>query len=649
MRWGGPARTPPGVPRPARLSPSIVMIEFDQVDKQFGSQFVLDAVSFAVHPGERVGVVGPNGAGKSTIFKLITGELSTDRGEIRLPKDLRLGHLHQQLNPHGAEDSLLTYTLRQPDLDALHDEIVRLETGGSGPLPEAELHRLGELQHRFETQGGYEIRARAESALGGLGFRKEEFDRPFGEFSGGWQMRAELVRTLVGNPDVLLLDEPSNYLDLPAVEWVQRFLRDFAGTFLLISHDRYLLRTLAGRILEVQNGGVTRYAGGYDYYIEERERRRQQMDAAYRNAMTRRAQLEQFIHRFRAQATKAAQVQSRIKMLEKMETPPPPPRPPDLSHLRIASPPHCGSRLLRLQDAGFTYDGHRWIFRGVNLEIERGEKIALVGYNGMGKTTLLRSLAAALPLTEGERKEGYGAVIGYQSQDFSETFPPGQTVLDAIYHRRPAGGEREIRTLLGSFGFQGESVQKPCDALSGGERIRLAFACLFARPPNLLLLDEPTTHLDIHGREALEIALHAYPGAVCLVSHDVTFVRHVANRVIALSPSGVALYPGGYDYYLETTASRPGPAPAESAPRPEPRTPPNKAERLHRREAERVVKKLEREIAARQAEYDALRVRFEQADPGLDFAADGQKLVELQRVVADLESRWMTAMDDCET
>jgi ATP-binding cassette subfamily F protein 3 len=624
------------------------MIEFHDVEKQYGSQFVLNGVSFAVHPGERVGVVGPNGAGKSTIFKLITGELSADRGEIRLPRDLRLGHLHQQLNPHSADDSLLSYTLRQPDLDALHDEIIDLETAAAGRLPDSDLHRLGDLQHRFETQGGYEIRSRAESALGGLGFRKEEFDRPFGEFSGGWQMRAELVRTLIGNPDVLLLDEPSNYLDLPAVEWVQRFLRDFAGTFLLISHDRYLLRTLAGRILEVQNGGVTRYAGGYDYYIEERERRRQQMEAAYRNDLARRTQLEQFIHRFRAQATKAAQVQSRIKMLEKMEAPPQPARPPDLSHLRIASPPHCGARLLRLQEAGFTYDGHHWIFRGVNLEIERGEKIALVGYNGMGKTTLLRSLAAALPLTEGDRKEGYGAVIGYQSQDFSETFPAGLNVLDAVYQRRPAGGEREIRTLLGSFGFQGESVLKPCDALSGGERIRLAFACLFARPPNLLLLDEPTTHLDIHGREALEIALHAYPGAVCLVSHDVTFVRHVANRVIALSPSGVAFYPGGYDYYLEKTGRPPDPVRSERTTRPAVAGRPDKASTLRRREAERTVKRLEREIAAYQAEHDALRIRFEQAVSGLDYTLEAPRLVELQRRIGELEAQWVAAMNLCE-
>jgi ATP-binding cassette subfamily F protein 3 len=619
------------------------MIKFSQVDKQFGSRLVLDAVSFAVHPGERIGVVGPNGAGKSTIFRLISGECSPDRGEVRLRPDLRLGYLHQQLNPHPGDDTLLSYALRQPELDALHEEIVHLEHAGAPSGPD--LQRLGELQHRFESLGGYAIRARVEAGLGGLGFRKEEFDRPFREFSGGWQMRAELARTLAGAPDVLLLDEPSNYLDLPAVEWVQRFLRDFPGTFLLISHDRYLLRTLAGRILEVQNGSVIRYPCGYDDYLKERERRREQAEAAYRNAVAHRAPIEQFIARFRAQATRAAQVQSRIKLLEKMELPPAPARPPDLSHLRIASPPPCGARLLRLSRAGFSYDGARWIFRGLDLEVERGDKIALVGFNGMGKTTLLRALSGAHPLTEGERKEGHGLVIGYQSQDFSDTFPPALSVLDSVRRYAPDAGERVIRSLLGSFGFQNDAVQKPCEALSGGERIRLAFAGLFARPPNLLLLDEPTTHLDIHGREALEIALHAYPGAVCLVSHDVTFVRHVANRVVALMPTGLAQYPGGYDYYLEKTASDSRLAPADSAARPEPHAPLDKAARLRRREAERIVKRLEQQIAARQSELDTLQARFEQADPGLDFAADGLKLVELQRILADLEARWMAAMD----
>lgn len=635
------------------------MIDFIGVHQLFGGQSVLDDASFRINPGERVGVVGPNGAGKSTIFALIAGELSPQRGEVVTPRDIRLGWLRQHLDAHATHCTLAEFTQVQPVLDALRAEWSALEhtTAATPEAERARLRRLGEVQHEFEHQGGYTLRSRAEAALSGLGFKASDFERPFREFSGGWQMRAEMARTLIGTPNLLMLDEPSNYLDLPAVEWLQRYLRSFAGTLLLVSHDRYLLRSLTDRTLEVHGGQTVKYPGGYDFYLKERETRHEQQRAARRKYVEHREHLEQFIRRFRAQASKASLVQSRIKQLEKLPEVKAPPAPPDLSHLRIAPPPHCGRHVLRMRGAAMSYDGRRWIFRGVDLELSRGDKVAVVGYNGMGKTTMLRAMAGVLPLTEGERVESHQAVVGYQSQDFAETMPPDRTALTIVRAANPDLGEREARTLLGSFGFSGEAAGKLCDVLSGGERIRLAFARLFARPPNLLLLDEPTTHLDIHGREALERAIREYEGTVCLVSHDVTFVRNTVSRIIAITPAGVRVYAGGYDYYLEKTVGiEPAATEAESAPADDaenadsgsPRGKEARRARARQREAARELKQMETDIERLQAERDALHTQCAQPDPALDFASLNRRLRELEAELDALESRWLSEAERLE-
>ena len=636
------------------------MIDFIGIRKQFGTQVVLDDVSLRINSGEHVAVVGPNGAGKSTLFGLVSGELEPDAGEVCLPRNVRFGYLHQQLNAHAVDVTLRDYTANaMPELRQIETEIHALEhqaRNTEGRERERLLHRAGELQHTFEHLDGYTMLSRAEAALGGLGFRNEELDKPFRSFSGGWQMRAELARTLIAQPDILLLDEPSNYLDLPAVEWLQRFLRAFAGTMLLISHDRYLLRTLTDRTVEVSGGGVVRYEGGYDYYTVERQRRWDQQMAAYRNYVERRDAIETFVRRFRAKATKAAQAQSRLKLLEKLEEVKAPPAPPDLSRLRIAEPPHCGARVLSLQQAGFTYDGQRWIFRNVDLDIHRGEKVAVVGYNGLGKTTLLRVLASALTLKEGTRTEGHQVVVGYQSQDFAETMPPEQSVYQIVKAANPARTERDVRTLLGSFGFSGSSAEKLCSVLSGGEKIRLAFARIFIRPPNLLILDEPTTHLDIHGREALEEAIRAYKGAVCLVSHDVTFVRNTAQRIVAMAPPGIACFAGGYDYYLEKTAGQPmaGMAAAQlkQAPTTEAKAEDQETgaplrgkearrQRALEREATRGLRKLEKEMEQLEAERAELHVKLASGSPELDYAALGVRLSEVNARIGKVETAWL--------
>ncbi|MFC1467359.1 ABC-F family ATP-binding cassette domain-containing protein [Verrucomicrobiota bacterium] len=623
-----------------------------QVRKMFGAQTVLDGVSFRVNAGEHLGIVGPNGAGKSTIFSLISGAMEPDRGEVVLPKKFRLGHLRQQLFAAGKDSSLLGYTLNAiPELDAMETEIQELESSLpslTGEEQERALNRLGSLQHDFEHLGGYDLQSRAEAALSALGFKESEFSRPFKSFSGGWQMRAELARVLIAKPDLLLLDEPSNYLDLPAIEWLQRYLRSFEGTMLLISHDRYLLRSLTNRTLEVAGGQTTRYQGGFDYYLREREARYDQQMAEWQNYTRKVEQIESFIRRFRAKSTKAAQVQSRVKQLESMDVVAKPVSAPDHSHLRIADPPHCGAKVMELQGAGFTYDGgERWIFKDVDLQINKGDKIALVGFNGMGKTTLLRSLAGTYNLAEGERRLGHKVVIGYQSQEFAETMPPDQSVLHVLKSANAQCSEKDVRTLLGSFGFSAEAVEKPVKVLSGGEKIRLAFARIFINPPNFLLLDEPTTHLDIQGREALERAIREYKGTVCLVSHDVEFVQNTAEQIVAMTPPGIMRFSGNYDYYLEKTGVtteelKSTPAATKIV---EPVTVGKgklgRKARAEQREAQKNLKKLERELEKlqeRQAEIHELMAS--QAD-NVNYSELNKELAELTGKIGEAEELWL--------
>ncbi len=630
------------------------MIDFIQVSKHFGAQDVLKSVTFRINAGERIGIVGPNGAGKSTVFGLLGGDIEADKGDVVLPKNTRLGYLHQQLNPHAVDQNLLEYTEDSiPELKIIPMRIHELEAQMETLQPAEKsraLKQIGNLQHEFEHLGGYEMRTRAEAALCGLGFHVAEFEKPFASFSGGWQMRAELARTLIANPDLLMLDEPSNYLDLPAVEWLQKFLRAFEGTMLLISHDRYLLRSLATVTLEIAGGNATRYQGGYDYYLKEREERIRHQLAAKKNQDREREQIESFVRRFRAKSTKAAQVQSRIKQLEKMERIEAPATVANLSKIRIGDPPHSGHEIVRLEQAGITYDQQRWIFKGLDININRGEKVALVGYNGMGKTTLLRTLAGALAPNEGKRVLGHHVVVGYQSQDFAETMPPEKSVFHIVKEQNPAASEGDVRKLLGGFGFSGDSIQKKCDILSGGEKIRLAFARLFINPPNFLLLDEPTTNLDVNGREALESALKAYKGAICVVSHDVTFVRNIAEHIIAIDDAGVTRYPGGYDYYLEKLETRNlkletgNGKPETQNQSPAPKGKDARKARAQQRDAEKALRKIEKQIDQLTEEQLALNEEM-MSRRDADFAAINARLAKIQSEIKTLESQWETTAE----
>lgn len=537
------------------------MIEFRDVAVRYGPNPLFEHASFKINPSERVGIVGPNGSGKSTLFRLILGDLHPDTGDVFLEGHPRIGFVRQHLEPDTPEQTLLQYCLEGiPGFESTERTIAHLEEAlANDPSPEEKprlLRELGEAHTRFEQMGGYAIEARVKESLGGLGYATEAFDRPFATFSGGWKMRAELSRVLASKPEILLLDEPSNYLDLPAIEWLQRFLRAFEGTLVLISHDRYLLRAITNRIIEVDGGTVTRYNGPLDYYLTERETRYQQLLQAKANQDRKREQLERFVERFKAKASKASQAQSREKQLEKLEEIKLPARSRSAGYLRLPPAPHAGAEIVRLESAAYTYPGgDAPIFRDLDLRVMNGDKIAIVGYNGMGKTTLLRLLAGVREPTEGKAIFGYHVAPGYQSQDLAETMHPEDTVFAIAKAAAGTLPEKELRNRLGGFGFDVDDCAKQVKVLSGGEKIRLAFVRLFLNPPNFLLLDEPTTHLDLEGRETLQRAIQNYTGTVVLVSHDVEFVRGTAENILEISTRGIRRFPGGYDYYMEKIAN----------------------------------------------------------------------------------------------
>lgn len=628
------------------------MIEFRDLYKYFGTQPIFEQASFRILAGERVGIVGPNGAGKSTVFSLITGQTDYDKGELILPRNLRAGHLRQQLEPDSDTESLLDYVLAgAKEVAAIEQEIHRIETRLTQEPDDQEqlLSSLGRLEEQFQHLGGYDRKHRAESSLSGLGFSEANFSRPFTSFSGGWQMRAELARTLIAHPDLLLLDEPSNFLDLPAVEWLQRFLKDYPGTLLLISHDRFLLRSLTTVTLEIAAGKATRYEGDHAYYLRERENRYQQQLAAWKNQQQKRQEMERFIERFRAKATKASQVQSRVKMLEKMDVIDEPMALKNRSLIRIAPPPHSGHEILRLEQVCFAYEAGHNILQDIDLRFVKGDRVALIGYNGMGKTTLLRIISGTLEPDRGKRVLGHHVVAGYQSQEFAETMPPEQSVLEIAKHRAPDASQGEVRNLLGGFGFNGDDVYKSCKVLSGGEKIRLAFARLFIHPPNLLILDEPTTHLDIDGRCALEDALQEYTGTVVLVSHDIDFVRKTATQIVAMKPGGkIDTFDGTYDEYRARRGD-PSPAPlqkkkknAKAAP-----TLNYKQQQAEVRRRQRAIEKLEKVLQDLEVELNA-QLDLLSAGGDIDYPAVNAELQRIQNEFSATQQAWELAFQQLE-
>src|SRR5215210_1448588 len=522
------------------------MLTVSQLSKSFGGRTLFSDVSLQVNRGDRIGLVGPNGAGKSTLFSLILGEASPDEGRIALERSASLGFLPQESAPAGDETVLELACAISPEL-ARAQRILK-----TTPEDSPEHH---EALHVFDEHGGWQLEPKAKRILGGLAFRNSDFDRPAKALSGGWIMRAHLARLLVQEPDLLLLDEPTNHLDLESLVWFQDYLSNYPGAILMISHDREFLNQLVQSIVEIAHRRLHRYRGNWDSYVEQKVAREEQQLAAYKNQQREIGALQDFADRFRAKASKASQAQSKLKQIERMEKIEAPISREKTVHFRFPQPARSGQRVITLKEVDHAYKnadgtGDLVVYRGLNFEAERGQRTVLVGPNGAGKSTLLKLLAGVLPVQNGEREVGHNVKVGYFSQYRVDMLNPSQTVLETARDMPNPVSEQTARTVLGSFLFRGDDVFKTTAVLSGGEKTRLALVRLLLDPPNLLLMDEPTTHLDVGSIDALIGALGQYEGTLIFISHDVYFIRAIAKTVLHISAGQLTPYAGDYEYYL---------------------------------------------------------------------------------------------------
>ena len=527
------------------------MLTVSQLSKSFSGRILFDDVSLQVNRGDRIGLVGPNGAGKSTLFSLILGEASPDTGQITIEKSATIGFLPQETAAAKDETVLELALATTPELSEAQKVIKQHELGSGSD--DGAYHRA---LHIFDEHGGWQLEPKAKRVLAGLAFCESDFDRTAHAMSGGWIMRAHLARLLVMEPDLLLLDEPTNHLDLESLQWFQEFLRTYPGAIVMISHDREFLNQLVGSIIEIANAKLVRYRGNWDNYVEEKAAREVQQLSAYKNQQKEIASLQLFADRFRAKASKASQAQSKLKQIDRMEKIAAPTAPGKTIKFHFPQPSRSGLRAITLKDVNHAY-GDLVVYRGLNFHAERGQRTVLVGPNGAGKSTLLKLLGGVLPVQHGTREPGHNVRVGYFSQNRIDVLNTKLTVLESALDAPNPVSEQTARTVLGAFLFRGDDVFKSVAVLSGGEKSRLALVKLLLDPPNLLLMDEPTTHLDIGSIDALIAALKQYHGTLIFISHDVHFIRAIATSVlhITVSPaqtgSRLTSYPGNYQYYLD--------------------------------------------------------------------------------------------------
>jgi len=528
------------------------MIRIDGVSKRHGHQILFLEASAAVNRGEKVGLVGPNGAGKTTIFRLITGEEEPDDGQIAVDRGLTVGYFSQDVGEmKGASVLEATLDGAGPVAAAAH-ELHELEAAMADPERadelEALVERYGEVHARFEAMGGYALEARAREVLAGLGFSEEQVAGDVGVLSGGWKMRVALARILVMQPDALLLDEPTNHLDLESILWLESWLQAFAGALIMTSHDREFLNRLVGKIVEIDSGELTSYSGNYDFYERQRELAQREQAAQFARQQAMLAKEHAFIERFKARASHAAQVQSRIKRIDKIERVEPPKK-REVIEFEFPTPPRSGDDVARLAAVRKAY-GARTLFAGLDLLIRRRERWCVMGANGAGKSTLLKMVVGETTPDAGAVTLGAAVKLGYFAQHSMELLAPDDSVWDTLHGAYPSASIGSLRTLAGCFGFSGDDVEKRVRLLSGGEKARLVLARMLYDPPNFLVLDEPTNHLDVWTKQMLIQALAGYEGTLLLVSHDRHFLTALTNRVLELDGGEARVYGGGYGEYV---------------------------------------------------------------------------------------------------
>ncbi len=678
------------------------MIYLTNISVVFGGQSVLDRLTWTVRPGVRTGLVGPNGAGKSTLLRVIAGLQPVDGGEVTAEGGTTVGYLTQDVQEMPGETTVLEAALdafadvlrREAEVHTLAAEMEAMEDHAS----DAYMKRVQALTHAqadLDRMEAHLVRPKTESVLSGLGFSEDDMARPLRTFSGGWRMRVALARLLLQNPSVLLLDEPTNHLDIESIDWLEQYLKGYPGAVVLVSHDRYFLDRMVTSIAELYGGGITEYAGNYAYYLEARQERRALQQSAYDNQQREIAQMERFVERFRAKATKAKQAQSRMKMLEKMERIPPPPQEDAAIRFRFPEPPRSGRSVIELSRFSKTYPnpegGTVEVFDDAGpLEIERGDKIALIGKNGAGKSTLARILDGKEEF-DGARELGYEVQPAFFAQHQADTIPHNLTALDALRNVAQGQSETALRSLLGAFLLTGDDVFKPVGVLSGGEKSRLALARTLLSPANFLILDEPTNHLDMASKAVLVEALRQYAGTFVVVSHDRHFLDQVATSVWWVGRGGVRVYQGSYSDYLwqreqagspSSRAAEPGgdgqSATAPAAPKVSGKSSGGKKTKEQKRqEAEernrlyqaiqkgvkpkniedptllrRLVEKLENEVAAKEEQKAALEAKLAEPDfyqQAEAFQQTMRAFGEVEAELKDLMKRWEDTAAKLET
>src|SRR5258708_238421 len=535
------------------------MISFSSIHKQYGKQLIFVDASFQLNPGEKVGLVGPNGSGKTTLFRMVMGEESADEGDVSVPKKLTIGYFRQdveEMKGRSVLDEAIAGSGRAGDL---HHELEALQHAMEDPQADDMdriLERFGHVQEEYEHLGGYALESQAREVLHGLGFKDDQIDGDVGALSGGWKMRVALARVLLGRPDVLLMDEPTNHLDIESIIWLEQYLKSFKGALLMTSHDREFMNRLVSKIAEIDAGEIITYSGNYDFYERERTIREANQQAAFSRQQSMLAKEQRFIDRFRTHAAKAAQVQSRIKALDKIEKIELPKK-RQVVKFEFRVPPRSGEQVAVIEDLHKSY-GPRVIYDGFSLTIRRGERWAVMGRNGAGKTTLLKMIAGATEPDSGSVRLGASLSMGYHAHQSLDALDPDLTIIEQLQRDFPQASLGSLRTLAGAFQFSGEDVDKKIRALSGGEKSRLAIARMLFNPPNFLVLDEPTNHLDLATKEMLVEALKEFEGTMIFVSHDRMFLRGLGSRVLELGgESGTdrepLVYPGSYVEYVQKT------------------------------------------------------------------------------------------------
>jgi ATPase subunit of ABC transporter with duplicated ATPase domains len=534
------------------------VLRLDSVTKQHGKQILYVDASMSVFPGERAALVGPNGAGKSTIFKLIVKEDTPDAGAVVLDRGVTVGYFSQDTGEMSGRTVLEETIAGAGEVADVGAEVRRLEHALGDPdqadQMDSLLEAFGEVQARFDELGGYALEARAREILAGLSFRPDSVDDDVGKLSGGWKMRVALARILLMQPDLLLLDEPTNHLDIESIIWLEQFLKNFAGALIVTSHDREFINRLVTKVIEINGGEMTSFTGNFESYLAQRAVLDAQEEAQFNRQQAMLAKEEAFIARFKARASHAAQVQSRVKKLEKIDRVAPPKRRSKLVKFEFRQPPRSGDDVVKVARIHKSY-GSLVLYKGFDWLVRRGERWCVMGINGAGKSTLLKLIAGTTTPDSGIVQLGAGVRVGYFAQHAMEVLNPEETVFETLHNTFPTASVGSLKTLAGVFGFSGDEADKPCRVLSGGEKARVVLAKMLFDPPNFLILDEPTNHLDMDTKEMLVAALADFEGTMVFVSHDRKFLGALSNRVLEVTAKGIAEYRGGYSEYVAQVGS----------------------------------------------------------------------------------------------